>query len=57
MKTANKINESWTDYDRLVGLCHLNAYGIIFLDEYDLPIDDIYETDELYSIFKSKEVK
>lgn len=32
---------------RMVALSQLANYGVIFLDEYDLPIDDEYELEEL----------
>ena len=46
MKT-NKIDMAWSEYDRTVAECQLANYGVIYLDEYGLPIDDIYLTDEL----------
>lgn len=47
MKTIKKINGEWSKYDRMVALSQLANYGVIFLDEYDLPIDDEYELEEL----------
>lgn len=48
MRTTTEINEKWSDYNKSVAKCHLNNYGVIFLDDYDCPIDDEYELEELY---------
>jgi hypothetical protein len=47
MKTTKKINCEWSKYDRMVASSQLANYGVIFLDEYDLPIDDDYELEEM----------
>lgn len=47
MNTTKKINGEWSKYDRMVASSQLVNYGVIFLDEYDLPIDDEYELEEL----------
>ena len=47
VKTTKKINSEWSEYDRIVALSQLTNYGVIFLDAYDLPIDDEYELEEL----------
>lgn len=51
-KTTNKINPEWSSYDKTVGDSHLRNYGIIFLDEYNYPIDDYDEVEELYNEYK-----
>lgn len=48
MKTTTEINEKWDDYGKKVAECHLNNYGVIFLDEYGCPIDNEHELEELY---------
>lgn len=48
MKKTVKINPNWTEYDKSVGQCQLINYGVIYLDEYDLPIDDEYLLEDLY---------
>lgn len=52
MKTTKEIDKSWSVYDQRVAKCHLTNYGVIFLDEYDAPIDDIFLTDELFEKLK-----
>ena len=47
VRTTKKINSEWSEYDRMVALSQLTNYGVIFLDAYDLPIDDEYELEEL----------
>ena len=39
---------SWSQYDSAVADTHLYNYGVIFLDNYGLPIDDPYVCDECY---------
>lgn len=48
MKTIKDINKDWSAYDKSVATCHLSNYGVIFLDSYGLPIDDMEATEELY---------
>ena len=52
LKTTKKINSEWSEYDRMVALSQLTNYGVIFLDAYDLPIDDEYELEELNQMRK-----
>lgn len=52
VKTTKKINSEWSEYDRMVALSQLTNYGVIFLDAYDLPIDDEYELEELNQMRK-----
>ena len=47
MRTTTVINDLWCDYDKDVASCQLANYGVIYLDEYGCPIDDIYITDDL----------
>ena len=39
MKTRKTIDRNWDEYDRLVAECHLDNYGIIYLDDYGCPMD------------------
>lgn len=57
LKTTKTIKSTWTQYEKVVATGQLMDFGIIFLDEYGCPIDDEYETNELYSIYKSLEAK
>lgn len=52
MKTTKEINSAWNAYDQSVAKCHLINYGIIFLDEYGIPIDNEFLTDELLKKLK-----
>ena len=47
MKTTKEIRSEWSEYDRVVAQCQLMNYGKIYLDEYDLPVDDEYLIEEL----------
>lgn len=47
MKKTKKINSEWSEYDRMVALSQLANYGVIYLDEYDQPVDDEYFLEEL----------
>ena len=52
MKTTKEINKEWSAYDQSVAKCHLANYGVIFLDSFGFPIDNEYETEELYNNLK-----
>lgn len=39
MKTRKTIDKNWNKYDQMVAECHLANYGIIYLDEYNQPVD------------------
>lgn len=47
MKTTTRIKTWWSDYDRAVGQCHLENFGVIFLDHKGYPIDNEYELEEI----------
>lgn len=47
IKTVREINPAWSDYDKSVARCHMENYGVIYLDEFDCPIDNEYELEEL----------
>lgn len=49
MKTTTTIDSNWNTYDKMTAQCQLVNYGVIFLDNYDLPIDDEYLLEELYN--------
>lgn len=51
MKKRKTINENWNEYDKSVGRSQLSNYGIIFIDEYDSPIDNEFELEELNKKF------
>lgn len=46
---TNKIRECWSAYDQSVAQCHLDNYGVIYLDQYGCPIDDYYLIEMLTS--------
>lgn len=39
MNTTTTIDPAWSDYDKTVATCHLHNWGVIYLDEYEQPID------------------
>lgn len=45
---TDKVNPKWGRYDQTVGRSQLANYGRIYLDQYNKPIDDIYETDRIH---------
>lgn len=47
MKTAKEISSEWPEYDKTIALSQLTNYGVIYLDEYNLPIDDEYLLEEI----------
>ena len=47
VRTVKQINPEWSDYDKSVARCHMENYGVIYLDEYGCPIDNEYELEEL----------
>lgn len=47
MKTTKTINVNWTEYDKSTALCHLENYGVIYLDRYGYPVDDFDEIEEM----------
>lgn len=57
MKTRKNIKNSWEEYDKVIAQSHLNNFGIIFLDEYNLPIDNLFELEELYQIYQQENKK
>lgn len=38
MKTTNNINQ-FKGYDKVVAECHLENWGVIYLDEYEQPME------------------
>lgn len=58
MRTTTEINNNWTEYDQTIAKTHISNYGIIFLDEkYGLPIDDLFELEELYMAYMGEKGK
>lgn len=51
---SDTIEDSWSEYDKVVARIHLQRYGKIVLDEYGLPIDNEYLLEELESIITTK---
>lgn len=51
---SDKIQESWSEYDRVVAQIHLQRFGKVFLDEFDLPIDNEFILDDLENALKAK---
>lgn len=52
MLVSHVIDSNWSKYDQTVGKSQLQNYNVIFLDAFRLPIDDIYETEELFKVYK-----
>lgn len=48
MTKTYSIKTSWSDYDKSVAECQMENYGVIYLDDYGCPIDDIFITDDLF---------
>lgn len=57
IRTATEINPNWSEYDQTVASCHLANYGIIFLDEYDYPIDNEYRLEDLNNEYVNQKCK
>lgn len=54
MKTTTEIRTDWSEYDKVVAQCQLMNYGKIYLDEYDVPIDDEHDyKNKLHKVFQS----
>lgn len=39
IRTTKKINENWSEFDKLIANKHFNKYNKIYLDEYSCPMD------------------
>ena len=52
MLVSHVIDSNWSKYDQTVGKSQLQNYNVIFLDAFRLPIDDIYEIEELFKVYK-----
>lgn len=57
MNFTTRIKNSWDGYFQTVGTCQLNNNGIIFLDEYNLPIDNEFEIEELFNKFVNEDIE
>ena len=53
-KLSDTIEDSWSEYDKVIVRIHLQRYGKIVLDEYGLPIDNEFLLEELENILKTK---
>ena len=51
-KVALTVNPEWSEYDRTVGKQHLMNYGRIYLDEYGVPVDDEYVTEDRHRAYQ-----
>lgn len=50
-----EINPQWDDYNKTVAECHLQNAGVIIVDpEYQTPIDNEYDLDEIYSLLETQ---
>ena len=47
IKITDKIDAEWNKYDAAIGQSHLDNWGIIFLDEFGLPVDNSFELEEM----------
>lgn len=45
------VQKWWSDYNKTVATCQLDNNGVIFLDDYDCPIDNQFKVDEMFKIF------
>lgn len=46
-KTTTEFESWWSEYDYAVADTHMKNYGVIILDEYDCPIDNEYDLEEV----------
>ena len=46
-KTTNQFETWWSEYDYAVADTHMKNYGVIIVDEYDCPIDNEYDLEEI----------
>lgn len=46
-KTTDVFESWWSEYDNAVAESHIANYGCIILDEYDCPIDNEYDLEEI----------
>lgn len=51
MIVTTAIQKWWNDYNQTAAICQLNNNGVIFLDDYDCPIDNQPKIEELFNIF------
>ena len=49
---ATSVDPKWSEYDRTVGKQHLMNYGRIYLDEYGVPVDDEYVTEDRHRAYQ-----
>jgi len=52
-KITKYMNNDWSDYDKTVAATQMDNYNMIFLDEYDCPIDDENELEYLYTNYNT----
>lgn len=52
---VKEINPQWDDYNKTVAECHLQNAGVIIVDiEYQTPIDDEFDLDEIYRMLETQ---
>lgn len=52
---VKEINPQWDDYNKTVAECHLQNAGVIIIDiEYQTPIDDEFDLDEIYRMLETQ---
>ena len=44
---SEKIQDAWSEYDKVVAKIHLQRYGKIVLDNFGLPIDNEFVLEEI----------
>lgn len=52
---VKEILPQWDDYNKTVAECHLQNAGVIIVDiEYQTPIDDEFDLDEIYRMLETQ---
>ena len=51
---SEKIQDAWSEYDKVVAKIHLQRYGKIVLDNYELPIDNEFALEEIEGTLNTK---
>lgn len=55
IELVKEINPQWDDYNKMVAECHLQNAGVIIVDiEYQTPIDDEFDLDEIYRMLETQ---
>lgn len=52
---VKEIDPQWDGYNKAVAECHLQNAGVIIIDiEYQTPIDDEFDLDEIYRMLETQ---